>query len=152
MEKLYVFSKGNLSNFMEADRLKNNINFIPDSPGIYALISKKDNALYYVGQAKGKLIEKPRSIQDRFKKEHFKKRARGSALRRHIALELNIPLFKDHSGHNAVDPIYEDRISDFLEKDLKISFITAPWTEVDALEVAAIQDLKPKWNTQHANI
>ena len=152
MEKLYVFSKGNLSNFMEADRLKNNINFIPDSPGIYALISKKDNALYYVGQAKGKLIEKPRSIQDRFKKEHFKKRARGSALRRHIALELNIPLFKDHSGHNAVDPIYEDRISDFLEKDLKISFITAPWTEVDALEVAAIQDLKPKWNIQHANI
>ncbi len=152
MENTYIFSKGKFANFIEADRLIENINLIPDSPGVYALKSRHDNTIFYIGKAKGNLIDKQRSIQDRFKKEHFKKRARGSALRRHIALEINIPLYKDHSGHNTVDSIYEDRISDFMEKKLDISFITATWNDVDAIEISAIQELKPKWNIQHANI
>jgi hypothetical protein len=146
------FSKGCFAQFIEAERLIGNVGLIPDYPGVYAVKSIHGNQLFYIGQAKGKVEIRPRSIQDRFKKEHFKKRARGSALRRHIALELSIPLFKDHTGHNTVDAKYEDRISEFMEKELSLSFITAKWGDVDAMEKTAIMELKPKWNIQHSNI
>src|SRR4030066_2088219 len=115
MNNTFGFTRGEFSRFIEGDRLRNNPQIIPDSPGIYAVMRKDDSTLVYIGQARGKIKTKPRSLRDRFVKDHFKKRARGSALRRHVAIEMGIPLFRDHSGHLAADPKHEDRISDFID-------------------------------------
>ena len=109
MNKTIGFTRGEFSRFIEGDRLRNNPQIIPDSPGIYAVMRKDDSTLVYIGQARGKIKTKHRGLRDRFVKDHFKKRARGSALRRHVAIEMGIPLFRDHSGHLAADPKHEDR-------------------------------------------
>ena len=150
MNNTFRFTRGEFSRFIEGDRLRNNAHIIPDSPGVYAVIKKDDSSLVYIGQARGKFKTKPRSLRDRFVKEHFKKRARGSALRRHVAIEIGIPLFKDHSGHLATDPKHEDKISDFIDNMLLISFLVGVWDDVKGMEEDAIRELNPLWNGQHS--
>jgi hypothetical protein len=150
MSKSFIFSGGEFSAFIDGDRLINNTHMIPDSPGVYAVMKKDDSSLVYVGQAKGKLKTKPRSLRDRFIKEHFKKRARGSALRRHVAMAMGIPLYRDHSGHLAADPKHEDNISKFINDKLCVAFLVGIWDDVKRLEDDAIRELTPIWNFQHS--
>jgi hypothetical protein len=146
------FSDGEFNNFVVGAAAKIDTSVIPSTPGIYAVVRRRNTDLVYVGKAKGKFKNTPRSLRDRFSKEHFKERARGSRLRRLVAIELGIPLVKDHSGRLAVDMRHEKRISNYIEEELCFSFIIAPWERVDYLEIAAIGELKPRWNIQHSSV
>jgi len=150
MRETIRFTGGEFSKFIEGDRLRNNPHMIPDSPGVYVVIKKDNSSLVYIGQARGKDKTKPRSLRDRFVKEHFKKRARGSALRRHVAIEIGIPLFRDKSGHMAADPKHEDSLSDFIDTKLCMSFLAGVWDHVKGMEEDAIRELNPLWNVQHS--
>ena len=144
------FSGGDFKEFYLGALLRNDPSLIPNSPGIYAVKNKKF-ILVYIGQAKGKFVHRPRSLRDRFFKNHFKDRARCSRLRRLVARELSIPSYTDNSGHAAVEKKYEGRITRYIDEELYISFIGADWDRVNALEIAAIKELKPIWNVQHSH-
>jgi hypothetical protein len=124
----------------------------PDEPGIYAVVRRGKADLVYIGRAKGTSRTTPRSLRGRFQKEHFKERTRGSRLRRLVAAELGVPLFKDRSGRLAVDPKHEKRITKHMDEELCFSFIGVPWEKVEPLEMAAIAKLKPRWNIQLASV
>lgn len=119
---------------------------VPEVPGIYAVMDGETGALVYVGKAMGYFKERPRGLRDRIFKEHLKPRARGSALRRHVAAELGIPVFKDQSNHDTVDEIHEVHISRFLGERALFTFATFPWESVPGAQKTARRELKPKWN------
>jgi hypothetical protein len=145
-----LFSKGEFVNFELGAVLRSNPTLIPEKPGVYAVIQKDNGKLVYIGQSKGKVKNKPRYLRDRFTKDHFKERARGSRLRRLVADKIGVPIYKDHSGHPAVKPEYESKITNYIDKELYLSFIGLNWDEVDVAEIKAIEELLPEWNIQHA--
>ena len=75
----------------------------------------------------GYFKERPRGLRDRIFKEHLRPRTRGSALRRHVAAELGIPIYRDQSDHDTVDGIHEVHISRFLGDRALFTFATFPW-------------------------
>jgi hypothetical protein len=146
------FSGGEFSDFVAGAAARMDEVSIPDEPGIYAVVRRGKPDLVYIGRAKGNSRTTPRSLRGRFQKEHFRERARGSRLRRLVAAELGVPLFKNRSGRLAVDPKHEKRITKYMDEELCFSFIGAPWEEVEDLEMAAIVELKPRWNLQHSSV
>jgi hypothetical protein len=144
------FSGGEFNEFFAGAAVRIDGFHIPGEPGVYAVVRRSMGDLVFIGQAKGSFSNKPRSLRDRFMKEHFKEWARGSRLRRLVAVELGIPLIKDRSGHLAVDPKHEKRITNYIDEELCFSFIGASWEKVDDLEIAAIGELKPRWNFQRS--
>ena len=146
VEAKLSFSIGTFSNWyscreMEADRM-----LVPEVPGIYAVMDCETGALVYVGKARGYFKERPRGLRDRIFKEHLRPRTRGSALRRHVAAELGIPIYRDQSDHETVDGIHEVHISRFLGDRALFTFATFPWESVPDAQKTARRELKPKWN------
>ena len=78
---------------IEADKM-----LVPEVPGIYAVMDCETSVLFYVGKAMGYFKERPEGLRDRIFKEHLKPRARGSTLRKYVAAELGIPVFRDQSN------------------------------------------------------
>lgn len=119
---------------------------VPASPGIYGVLNCDTSVLLYVGMARGVRENKPRNLRDRLVKEHLNERARGSALRRHVARELGIPLLLDHCGKETVDKAHEGKISRFLDDKALFAFLPLPWAYVVDAEMDARRELRPKWN------
>ena len=140
------FSIGTFSNWYSCRQIEADKMLVPEVPGIYAVMDCETSVLVYVGKAMGYFKERPRGLRDRIFKEHLKPRARGSALRRYVAAELGIPVFRDQSNHDTVDGTHEVHISRFLSDRALFTFATFPWASVPDAEKTARRELKPKWN------
>lgn len=140
------FSRGEFDLWKSCSRIRENMMLVPDSPGIYGVLERSTGVLLYVGMARGVRENKPRSLRNRLIKEHLYERARGSALRRHVARELGIPVVLDHGGKETVDKAHEGRISRFLDDKVSFAFIPLPWPSVPIAEKDARRELRPKWN------
>lgn len=140
------FSMGTFSDWYSCQKIQGDKTFVPDVPGIYAVMDSRTGDLVYVGKAMGTIEDRPRGLRDRIFKEHLKPRARGSALRRHAANSLGIPVYRDHSNHDTVDMMHEPLISRFLDDWALFAFAIFPWVSVSAAEDAARRELKPRWN------
>jgi len=140
------FSMGTFSDWYTCRQIEADNMLVPEVPGIYAVQDCESRVLVYVGKAMGYFKERPRGLRDRIFKEHFKPRARGSSLRRHVAASLGIPVYRDQSNHDTVDGIHEVHISRFLGDRTLFTFATFPWESVPAAEKAARRELKPIWN------
>jgi hypothetical protein len=146
VEAKLSFSIGTFSNWYSCKEIEADKTLVPEVPGIYAVMDCETGVLVYVGKAMGYFKERPRGLRDRIFKEHLKPRARGSALRRHVAAELGIPVYRDQSDHDTVDGIHEVHISRFLGDRALFTFATFPWTSVSDAHNTARRELKPKWN------
>jgi len=146
IEAKLSFSIGTFSNWYSCREIEVDKMLVPEVPGIYAVMDCETGVLVYVGKAMGYFKERPRGLRDRIFKEHLKPRARGSALRRHVAAELGIRVYRDQSDHDTVDEIHEVHISRFLGDRALFTFATFPWASVSDAQKTARRELKPKWN------
>jgi hypothetical protein len=140
------FSIGTFSDWYSCPQIEADRMLVPEAPGIYAVMDRETSVLIYVGKAMGYFKDRPRGLRDRIFKEHLKPRARGSALRRYVASELGIPIYRDQANHQTVDGIHEENISRFLGDRALFTFAIFPWGSVPGAENAARRELKPRWN------
>lgn len=140
------FSIGTFSDWYSCPQIEADRMLVPEAPGIYAVMDRETGVLIYVGKAMGYFKDRPRGLRDRIFKEHLKPRARGSALRRYVAAELGIPIYRDQANHQTVDGIHEESISRFLGDRALFTFAIFPWGSVPGAENAARRELKPRWN------
>ena len=113
----------------------------PTSPGVYVVYRRGEERPLYVG------VAATQTIQKRWRKQHLRARAGGSALRRSLGLHLGLVATKlKISEGRYYAPDVENEITRFLEGCEVSFFPTTTADEADDLEVELRAQLRPELN------